>query len=52
MKGWMESPGHRANVLRPEFAEVGVGVTYDSPFYVGGRRAAIYTTNFGGGSAR
>jgi uncharacterized protein YkwD len=48
MRGWMESPGHRANVLRPQFTEVGVGVTYDGPFYVGSRRAAIYTTNFGG----
>jgi uncharacterized protein YkwD len=24
--GWMNSPGHRENILRPEFAETGVGV--------------------------
>ena len=48
MKGWMHSPGHRNNVLRPEFTEVGVGVVYDAPFWVGDRRAAIYTTDFGG----
>ena len=48
MEGWMKSPGHRRNVLRPEFTEVGVGVTYDGPFHVGKNRAAIYTTNFGG----
>jgi uncharacterized protein YkwD len=48
MRGWMRSPGHRRNVLRPEFTEVGVGVVYDAPFWVGGRGAAIYTTDFGG----
>ena len=48
MEGWMHSPGHRENVLRPEFSEVGVGVVYDAPFWVGKRRAAIYTTDFGG----
>lgn len=24
--GWMNSPGHRANILRPEYRETGVGV--------------------------
>lgn len=24
--GWMNSPGHRANILNPEFKEIGVGV--------------------------
>jgi uncharacterized protein YkwD len=48
MEGWMDSPGHRKNVLSPEFTEVGVGVVYDSPFWVGKRQAAIYTTDFGG----
>jgi uncharacterized protein YkwD len=24
--GWMNSPGHRANILNPEFREIGVGV--------------------------
>jgi uncharacterized protein YkwD len=47
-EGWMESPGHRLNVLRLEFTEVGIGVVYDAPFWVGKRRAAIYTTDFGG----
>jgi uncharacterized protein YkwD len=35
-------------VLRPEFTEVGIGVVYDAPFWVGKRQAAIYTTDFGG----
>lgn len=26
VQGWMESPGHRENVLRPEFRETGIGV--------------------------
>lgn len=24
--GWMESPGHRENILRPEYRETGIGV--------------------------
>jgi uncharacterized protein YkwD len=23
--GWMNSPGHRANILKPELKEIGVG---------------------------
>jgi uncharacterized protein YkwD len=26
VKGWMESDGHRENILRPEFTETGIGV--------------------------
>ena len=29
--GWMHSPGHRANVLKPVFDEVGVAVAASSP---------------------
>jgi hypothetical protein len=28
MQGWWDSPGHRRNLLAPEFAHVGVGVVY------------------------
>ena len=52
MKGWMESPGHRATILRAEFTEVGVGVAYEAPRDVDGRRAATYTTDFGGPGVR
>jgi uncharacterized protein YkwD len=24
VEGWMNSPGHRANILRPEFTEIGI----------------------------
>lgn len=27
VKGWMESPGHRENILRPEYTHLGVGVS-------------------------
>lgn len=51
VEGWMESPGHRANILRPEFTEIGIGLAYEPPRPVSGR-AAVYTTNFGGRLAR
>ena len=48
VEGWMHSPGHRANILRAEFAEVGVGVAYDAPIAASRLRSAVYTTDFGG----
>jgi len=36
-QGWMNSPGHRANILRTDYSEIGVAVAYDSfgtPYYV------------------
>ncbi len=37
MKGWMESPGHRSNILNKSFRELGVGYCYDL-YGVGGYR--------------
>lgn len=34
--GWMDSPGHRANILNKSFTQIGVGVDYNSknePYY-------------------
>ncbi len=46
VRGWMNSPGHRANILRPEFTRIGVGLA-------GGGRAGTYWTQlFGGLTAR
>jgi uncharacterized protein YkwD len=45
--GWMHSPGHRANILRREFVEIGVGVALGAPRTVNGMPAATYTTDFG-----
>jgi uncharacterized protein YkwD len=48
LKGWMKSPGHRENILRAQFLEVGVGVAYEFPKRGDTRPAGVYTTNFGG----
>ncbi|MEU5535512.1 CAP domain-containing protein [Streptomyces sp. NPDC020362] len=40
--GWMNSPGHRANILKPEFTHLGVGFT-------GGGRAGTYWAQLFGG---
>jgi uncharacterized protein YkwD len=41
MKAWMDSPGHRANILDGSYREIGIGVaTRSGP-------KAIYTTDFG-----
>jgi uncharacterized protein YkwD len=29
MRGWMKSPGHRANILGKNFTEIGVGVAHN-----------------------
>ncbi|MFE9775212.1 CAP domain-containing protein [Streptomyces sp. NPDC005931] len=42
VQGWMNSPGHRANILRPEFTHIGVG-------FAGGGRAGTYWTQLFGG---
>jgi uncharacterized protein YkwD len=35
MEGWMESPKHRENILRPEFTHLGVGVVQRHGWYCG-----------------
>ncbi|MEV0176119.1 CAP domain-containing protein [Streptomyces sp. NPDC050803] len=37
VEGWMNSPGHRANILKPDFTHIGVG-------FAGGGRAGTYWT--------
>lgn len=45
-EGWMESPGHRKNLLNPELRKVGVGVA--SGGITGtSEETALYTANFG-----
>ena len=43
---WMASPGHRANLLRPGFRHVGIGIAAGVPVS-SARTGATYTTNFG-----
>ena len=42
---WMNSPGHKANILRRAYREIGVGVVTGTP--TGSSRGATYTTDFG-----
>jgi uncharacterized protein YkwD len=44
---WMNSPGHRANILSASFREVGIGVVYGSPVGRAAGPAATYATEFG-----
>ncbi|WP_446035202.1 CAP domain-containing protein, partial [Streptomyces olivaceus] len=42
VEGWMNSPGHRANILKSDFTHLGVGLA-------GGGRAGTYWTQLFGG---
>ena len=41
VSGWMASPGHRANILNPDYRELGVGLSS------GGKYGAYWTEEFG-----
>ncbi|MEU8305775.1 CAP domain-containing protein [Actinomadura sp. NPDC048955] len=41
VQGWMDSPGHRANILKPDFTHIGVG------FQGGGKAGTYWTQLFG-----
>lgn len=41
MEAWMNSPGHRENLLNPRFATIGVGACFT------GRSGPCWTQNFG-----
>ena len=43
---WMDSPGHRANILNPRFRHLGVGVSTGAPRPTS-LLAATYVTHFG-----
>jgi uncharacterized protein YkwD len=46
--GWMHSPGHKANILKRGYREIGIGVAIGAPVRDPGHpRAATYTTHFG-----
>jgi uncharacterized protein YkwD len=47
VKSWMESTGHRANILNRAFRHIGVGVAFGAPEDAQGMPAATYTTDFG-----
>ncbi|MFC8827711.1 CAP domain-containing protein [Streptomyces sp. NPDC057137] len=41
VQGWMDSPGHRANILKPDFTHIGIGLRG------GGEMATYWTQLFG-----
>jgi len=43
---WMNSPGHRRNMLNRRFREIGIGVVFDTPTS-NAPTSATYTTTFG-----
>lgn len=49
VNGWMHSPGHRANILRAKFREIGIGIKLGAPGR-GLSGGATYVTDFGGHS--
>ena len=46
MQAWMNSPGHRENILNPDFREIGIGVVAGNPAAADGH-GATYATEFG-----
>ena len=46
MGAWMDSPGHRANILNKSFRDVGIGFEQGTP-NAGDANGGIYTTDFG-----
>jgi uncharacterized protein YkwD len=46
MKAWMDSPGHRANVVKRAYREIGIGVVTGVPSDRGA--GGTYTADFGG----
>lgn len=48
VRAWMESPGHRANILNGSYRYTGVGVDSDLPSSMsGGQAGGMYTQDFG-----
>jgi uncharacterized protein YkwD len=47
VQAWMNSPGHRANILNARFRHIGIGIVFDAPVNVGRTPAATYATEFG-----
>lgn len=48
VKAWMESPGHRANILNGSYRYTGIGIDPDLPHGMsGGQAGGMYTQDFG-----
>lgn len=44
-EGWMDSPGHRANILDEDFEQIGIGT--HAGRYEGYEESVMYTADFG-----
>jgi uncharacterized protein YkwD len=47
VEGWIESPGHRANVLAPGYREIGLGIVEGVPARDESQPGLTYVTDFG-----
>lgn len=47
VKSWMESPGHKANILHSKFKQIGFGIVLGAPSNADGAPALTYATTFG-----
>jgi uncharacterized protein YkwD len=48
VKAWMQSPGHRANILNGSYRYTGIGIDPDLPSAMaGGQAGGMYTQDFG-----
>ena len=45
-RGWMASPGHRANLLRPGWTRIGIGTRTGT--FLGYADATVLTADFAG----
>jgi uncharacterized protein YkwD len=52
VRAWMQSAGHRANLLDPHFRDVGIGIAEGAPEQTDGEPGATYVTDFGRRVAR
>jgi uncharacterized protein YkwD len=50
VQGWMNSPGHRANILERKFHEAGMGVAFGDPG--AGADGVTYALDFGSGGRK
>jgi len=50
VQAWMHSPGHRADILRTTFTDIGIGIALGAPEVDAREKSdgATYTTDFGG----
>jgi uncharacterized protein YkwD len=47
-RAWMKSPGHRANILKRSFRQIGIGIETGLPVRLSASQSgATYTTDFG-----